>query len=213
MYQIVLTENRKKIKVLHTYTREHDALYRFERIKNKEVFFPKKVIYRDKKLVEVKYEVLLLKRKEEGDKDIVIRDEYGRLMEDYYEDKGWTILGKLDYYEEEQFSVTGANRKLNLKEIIDHVLLSHLEESKSKQVVIVNNKIVIEGLTLNMVTCKNKDESIRLYNELRVHCFENKLQNILFFGTVDKKDRKSWYKKIHERTGVGYNRLYRSSSR
>jgi hypothetical protein len=44
MYQIVLTENRKKLKVLYNYTREHDAIYRFERIKSESVVFPKKQV-------------------------------------------------------------------------------------------------------------------------------------------------------------------------
>ena len=34
MYQIVLTENRKKIKVLHTYSRDYDVNYRFEKLKS-----------------------------------------------------------------------------------------------------------------------------------------------------------------------------------
>ena len=67
MYQIVLTENRKKIKVLHTYSRESDVNYRFEKLKSQVIFFPKTKIYRDKKLVDVNYEILLLKKRTEND--------------------------------------------------------------------------------------------------------------------------------------------------
>ena len=213
MYQIVLTENRKKIKVLYTYTREHDALYRFGRIRSEEVIFPKKSVYRDKKLIDVEYEVLLLKRRVDGAEDRKVRNKYGKLVEESVDDTDWVIVDKLDYNIEEQFNITGANRKLNAKEIIDHVLKLNLKENNPKQVVIVNNKIVIEGLSLYMVTCKNIDEAIRLYNYMRTYCYERNIGNIIFFGSVDKKDRKIWYKKIHERTGVSYNRLYRKSSR
>lgn len=213
MYQIVLTENRVKIKVLHTYSREHDALYRFNKIGSSKAFMSKKTVYKDKKLVDVRYEVLLLKEYEEGDQNVSIKDKYGRSIKVETNDGDWTVLGKIDYDIEEQFNVTGANRKLNAKEILDHVLLNNVKETNPKQVVILNNKVVIEGMNIFMVTCKNIQEATRLYNKLRVHCYDNNIGHIIFFGTVPKPNKKLWYKKIHERTGTSYNRLYRSTSR
>lgn len=213
MYQIVLTENRIKIKVLHTYSREHDAVYRFTKIKTTEVFMPKETVYKDKKLVDVKYEVLLLKKFENGDQNVSIKDKYGRNVKVETDDGEWTVLDKSDYNIEEQFNVTGANRKLNGKEILDHVLLNNVTDSNPKQVVVLNNKVVIEGLNIFMVTCKNVHEATRLYNKLRVHCYDNNVGHVVFFGTVPKQNKKLWYKKIHERTGTSYNRLYRTSSR
>jgi hypothetical protein len=213
MYEIVLTENRVKIKVLHVYSREHDAMYRFNKIKTTKSFMPKKTVYKDKKLVDVKYEVLLLKKFEETDKNMVIKDDYGRVINIKTDDGDWTVMGKLDYDIDEQFNVTGANRKLNAKEILDNVLLNNLQESNMKQVVILNNKVVVEGYNLFMVTCKNVQESTRLYNILRVYCHDNSIIGVVFFGTVPKENKKVWYKKIHDRTGTSYNRLYRTSSR
>ena len=60
MYEIILTENDKKVKTLYTYTREYDALYRFTNINSKKVHFPKKQVYKDKVLTEVNYHVLQL---------------------------------------------------------------------------------------------------------------------------------------------------------
>jgi hypothetical protein len=213
MYQIVLTENNKKIKTLYTYTREHDALYRFTNISKKEIKFPKKQVYKNKVLTDVIYHVILLKKREEGDKSIIVRDKYGKLLDSFMEDSDWVVLGRSDYNVEEQFSVSGANRKLNLQEIIRYVLLSKLDEKNPKQVLMLNNKVIVEGINFNMITCKDVGESVRLYNALRVHCFENKVKNILFFGSIQKSDKSSWYKKIHDITGVSYNRLYRKSSR
>jgi hypothetical protein len=213
MYQIVLTENNKKIKTLYNYTREHDALYRFTNISKKQAKLPKKQVYKNKILTDVFYHILLLKKREEGDKSIIVRDKYGKLLESFMEDPEWVVLGRSEYNIEEQFSVTGANRKLSLDEIIRYVLLPKISDKNPKQIVMINNKIVVEGITLNMITCKDIDETIRLYNRLRTHCFDNNIQNIVFFGSIGKEYRKSWYKKIHETTGVGYNRLYRKSSR
>jgi hypothetical protein len=213
MYQIVLLENGEKIKVLYTYTRLYDANYRMGILKSKKVYMPKKFVYREKTLTEVKHSIALLKKREDGDKSIIVRDDYGKLMDGFMGDPDWVVLGYEPYEIEEQFSVTGANRKLNVLEIINHVLLPNISEKNTKQVVILNNKIVIEGMNLYMITCKTVDEAIRLYNKLRMYSFDNNVVNIIFFGSVQKANKSDWYKKIHDITGVSYNRLYRKSSR
>lgn len=213
MFQIVLYENSKKIKVLHTYTRLNDANYRLNALKNKETNLPKKFIYRDKKLTEVDYKIFLVKKREESDKSIIVRDRYGKIDNDIMSDPDWVVLEYSNYQIEEQYNVTGANRKLNSIEVINHVLLPNISEKNMKQVFMLNNKIVIDGMHLHMITCKTIDECIRLYNSIRKYCFDFKIKNVLFFGSIQKIDRKKWYKKIHNLTGVKYNRLYRSSSR
>jgi hypothetical protein len=213
MYQIILTENNKKVKVLYEYTREQDALYRFTSVSKKVVHYPKKRIYKNKKLEEVNYHVVLIKKRLEGDKGITVRDKYGKLLESYTEDPDWVVLGRNDYGIEEQFYVTGANRKLNIQEIIKYVLLPKLSEKNTKQVFMLNNKVIIEGDALNLITCKDVEETIRLYNKLRLYCFDGKLQNVLFFGSIQKVDKSFWYQKLNKITGIDYNRLYRKSSR
>ena len=213
MYEIVLYENNKRVKVLYTYQRRHDAIYRFGVLSKKHVSLEKKIIYKGKKLTEVKYDIFLMKNREEGDKSVVVRDEYGKLLEDIMNDPEKVVLDSSAYNIEEYFSVTGANRKLSANEILRNVLLNKLSEQNTKQVLILNNKIIIESLVLNMVTCKTVDEAIRLYNYLRIYCFENGVGNVIFFGSIQKQDKSLWYKKIHDFTGVGYNRLYRKISR
>ena len=213
MYQIVLTENRKKIKVLHTYSRESDVNYRFEKLKSQDIFFPKTKIYRDKKLVSVDYEILLLKKRTEKDNNRIVKHALGKFVEETVDDSEWVIIDTSPYLIEETFNISGANRKLTAKEIVDYVVLPNKQKKAPKQVLMLNNKIVIEGLELYMVTCKDIDETVRLYNKIRTYCFDNKIVDIIFFGSIPKDNRKVWYKKIHERTGIGYNRLYRSNSR
>ena len=213
MYQIVLTENRKKIKVLYTYSRESDVNYRFEKLKSQGIFFPKTKIYRDKVLVDVNYEILLLKKRGEEDVNRVIKNDLGKFVEETVDDENWIIVDVAPYLIEETFNISGANRKLTAKEIVDYVVLPNKQKKAPKQVLMLNNKIVVEGLELYLITCKDIDETIRLYNKIRTYCFDNKVGDIIFFGSIPKENRKVWYKKIHERTGIGYNRLYRSNSR
>jgi hypothetical protein len=213
MYQLVLCENNKNIKVLYTYQRKYDAFYRLNVLSKKNISLKKEIVYKDKKLTKVNYRIILLKEKEGDEKSIVIRDEYGKLLDNLVPDNKWVIVGECPFNLEEQYSVSGANRKLSAEEILKNVLLNKLSEKNIKQVLILNNKIIIDSLVLNMVTCKNVDEAIRLYNYLRVFCFDNKTQNVLFFGKIQKTDKKIWYKKINEVTGIDYNRLYRNTSR
>jgi len=213
MYQIVLCENRNKVKVLHTYSREYDVNYRFEKLKSQEGFFPKTKVYKDKKLVDVGYEILLLKKREENDQNRIIKNELGKFVEETVNDLDWVIMDAAPYLMEENFNVSGANRKLTAKEIIEYIVTSNQQKKAPKQILMLNNKIVIEGLELHVVTCKDIDETIRLYNKIRTHCFDKNIIDIIFFGSIPKENRKVWYKKIHERTGMGYNRLYRSNSR
>jgi hypothetical protein len=156
---------------------------------------------------------MLVKRREEGDISTPIRDNLGRLSEHLMGDPEWVALNIANYDIEEQYNVTGANRKLSAIEVINHVVLPNISDSNTKQIVMLNNKLVIEGNSLHMVTCKSVEECVRLYNSIRIYTFENKVGNLLFFGTIQKVDKKVWYKKIHDITGVSYNRLYRKSSR
>ncbi len=93
MYQIILTENNKKVKTLYNYSREHDALYRFTNISKKQTKFPKKQVYKNKVLTEVFYHILLIKERGEGDKSITVRDKYGKLLESFMENPEWVVLG------------------------------------------------------------------------------------------------------------------------
>ncbi len=140
-------------------------------------------------------------------------DTFIKHSEEVVDDDEWVIVQTSYYPVEETFNVSGANRKLTAKEIIDNVVITNKQKKAPKQVLMLNNKVVVEGLELFIITCKDVDEAIRLYNKIRTYCFDNKIVDIIFFGSIPKDNRKTWYKKIHERTGIGYNRLYRSSSR
>ena len=41
MFQIVLTENKRKISILHRYNRKNDANNKFRELKSQAFFFPK----------------------------------------------------------------------------------------------------------------------------------------------------------------------------
>ena len=136
MYKLVLYENNNRLKVLYNYTRVKDAKYRFDLLTSKSSSLKKEIIYKDKELVNVSYKLFLTKKREENDKSISVRDEYGKLLEDVVNDPNEVVVDVSDYEIEEQYSVTGANRKLSAYEILNSVLLNKLSERNTKQVVI-----------------------------------------------------------------------------
>jgi hypothetical protein len=213
MYKLVLYENDNKLKVLYNYSRRKDATYRLKSLTSKKVSLKKEVVYKNKELKEVSYRILLTKKREEGDKSVIVRDGYGKILEKIMNDPNEVVISVSDYEIEEQYSVTGANRKLSASEILKNVLLNKISEKNTKQVLMLNNKLIIDSLVINMVTCKNVHEVIRLYNYLRKLCWDKSIPNVVFFGEVHKQDKGLWYKRIHEQTGVSYNRLYRKISR
>ena len=213
MYKLVLYENNDKLKVLYNYSRRKDATYRLKSLTNKKVSLKKEVVYKNKELKDVSYRILLTKKREEGDKSVVVRDGYGKILEKIMNDPNEVVISVSDYEIEEQYSVTGANRKLSASEILNSVLLNKISEKNTKQVLMLNNKLIIDSLVINMVTCKDVSEVIRLYNYLRKMCWDKSIPNVVFFGEVHKQDKGLWYKRIHEQTGVSYNRLYRKISR
>lgn len=213
MYKIILTENRVKTKELFNYIRERDVIYRVNKIRENDVFISKNNVYKGKKLTNIKYEVLIIKERVEGEDLTKVRSKLGLNHDININDPDWVVLGKLDYHIEELYTVSGANRKLSGMEILNHIILNNLTENNIKQVLMLNNKVVIEGLSINVVTCKDKKEASRLYNKLRLHVYDNNISGVIFFGSITKSNKSEWYKRIHKITGIGYNRLYRSSSR
>jgi hypothetical protein len=213
MFKIVLTENNRKISVLHIFKRERDANNKFQKLKSQAVLFPKTKSYKGKKLEDIRYEIVLLKKKEEIDENKFIKNELGKFVEMVTDDPEWVVVDFAVYNMEETFSVVNVNRKLTAKEIIDNLVIVRKEKKNPKQVLILKNKIIIESLELFLVICKNSEQALKLYNKIRLYCYDNKISDILFFGIVDKISSRVWYKTLHKRLKINYNRLYRSSSR
>jgi hypothetical protein len=215
MFQLILVENKKKIKTLYKSDSFDEIDRKFKKVKSEPIVFPKNFIYKsDKKiLVPTIYEVLLLKSKNSDVDDKKVKKRMVLVGDIVGDDPEWDIVDKSVVFFEEIFAVTGANRKLTAMEIIENVMLSTQKVVETKQIFMIHNKIVIEGLSLHMVMCKNEYDAKRLYGFMRNYCHDNKIKYIGFFGVMSRPSRKFWYKKLHKITGIGYNRLYRKTSR
>jgi hypothetical protein len=213
-YRIIITKDGKKKKVVHKSDNLKTIQRKYNKIRdNNKVLTPKKTnAY--KKVKPVKYEILLLKEYEKGDVGFFDRDEMGRTTELKDVSKKWTILHKDEYFYEESFTVFGQDKRIDTKKIIRLFILKKHKSIVVKQVNYIKNKLLIhQDGDFDIVLCKCPDDAKRLYNILREFCEVNNINNIIFTGSVGKRNSVNTYNMIEEKTGWSRNKVYRTTTR
>lgn len=179
------------------------------------VFFEKRFV-NSNGIIPVEYKIYVVKDWEEADKPRLIRDKSGKLI---YEKKlgDWTILHDSSYQIEETFWVYGYNNihdRKTIKDIMGLLVIGIKDKSYLKQVVVVNNKLLIYSEEqFDMIICKNKKDAQRLHHTLYKAANANKITNLLFMGTASKKMMGEYYDIIHEKTGWDYTKIWRTTTR
>jgi hypothetical protein len=213
-YKIIITKDGKKKKVLYEGSNEKIAKQKYFTTKdNNKVLLPKKNnAY--KKIKPVLYELLFLKEKMENDTSYFDRDELGRTIPIYIKSDKWTLVHKSEYFIEEKFSVFGYKERMDIKKILKMFVLNKTKEDKIKQINYINNKLLIhQNYDFDIIVCKNVYDTKRLYKTLIDFCDTNNVKNILFTGSINRKNRTKTYKRIVEKTGWTFNKTYRTSTR
>ena len=214
-YRIIIVKDNKKKKVLHNGKQLHNAKSKFFSLVDKNiVLFPKEHISY-KKTKPVKYEILLLKEKEEDDPQFTDRDELGRTLPITTKGDSWTIVEKRFYEFEEKFSVFGYPERMEMKFILKKIFLPSIKtKGMVKQVNYIFNKVMIwHDNEFDIVTCKCTKDAKRFHNILRDFCVDQKINNVMFSGHVPKRNRTKMFKTIVEKTGWKIEKPYRTSTR
>ena len=168
------------------------------------VIFPKKFV-NNKKIEEVKYNIFLVKDKEnENPNNILFED--------------WDIVEESTYNIEEDFYIFGnKNIRFNrpqIKTIIKALLKNIDEPHMIKQVIVVWNKLIIYNESyFYMVICKNLEDAQRLHHTLHKLINEKEITNIIFSGTASPATVQYMYDMIHEETGWPMKKIRRYNSR
>jgi hypothetical protein len=219
MYRIILTKNKKHKKILHKCKEGESALEEFKNlIAENVVLFPKRFVNYGK-ITNVQYELLLLKKRKDGDKNRMVRNELGQLVEEIPSSAKWVILDKHPYQVEETFWVWGHDSKadrFDAKRIVQEILLKGIRKKYMvKQVVIVHNKLIISSDLddFSLIICKCQDDAIRLHNALKQAVINSRIKNILFFGLAKPKQISDMYEIIMEHTGWDRMQVRRLSTR
>lgn len=197
--------------------KEHTSYANFNKIKSENnVLFEKKFInYYG--IIPVEYKIYVVKDYEESDKPRLVRDKYGKLNYEKPIFGKWTILHDSSYKIEETFWVYGYNKRKDrktVKDILGLLVKGMANPKKTKQVVVVNNKLIIHVEDqFDMVICKCKKDAQRLHHTLANAAKANKIKNLYFMGTANKKMCGDYYEIIHKHTNWDYTKIWRTSTR
>lgn len=217
LYRVILTRNGVYKKTLHKCKTKDTSFINFNRIKDdNNVLFEKKYInYYG--IIPVEYKIYVVKDFDESDEPRLVRDRMGKLINEKPIFGIWTVLHDSEYKVEETFWVYGydkRNDRKTIKDIVGLLMVGMNNPTKTKQVVVVNNKLLIHVEDqFEMVICKCKKDAQRLHHALADAANLNRINNLFFMGTANKKMCGDYYVIIHEHTGWDYTKIWRTSTR
>lgn len=224
IYQIILTNNNKQIDYIGSYQTMDSAMQSFYNIytsNNNNIIFPIKYINIGRKIQESNYELVLIKYKDDNDDDItLLRNNFGAYTEYITNNDKWVICDKAPFFKEETFWVYGFHPLVQRKDF-SFIFNTYIKPYASHKdsfisLSVFKNKLLIEmSNQLNMVICKNKSDSIRLYNMIETYCDEQKLKYISFIGDANstKYMRTQTIDKIQKLTNWNSLKINRSTTR
>lgn len=200
LYKIFLTRNGVRKSMVGQYKTVEDAYEQFkkEKIKSDSVIFPRTTTIHDTigKSVD---ECILVAKTDSG--PTMIRNEYGKLVEQRTDLDGWEVIDKFRLNVEETFWVWGYdNRDSGRKTfswIYDNLLIREgFGLYEYRRVFTFRNKLLVryDNLSLEFVLCKSDADAIRLYNELERVAKKNGIKQLMFLG--DKSERTNETKKL-----------------
>ena len=222
IYTIILTNHGKQKKTIYSDTTETKIYKKFNELlkENKNVVFPMKYNNEYHVMVESEHELVIIKCKQEGDKDVnKVRNEYGKFVNYETSDEDWIVIDRAPYDIEETFWVYGYHPKLQRKDfkwIFENFIAKDGKDKYNiKTILLLKNKLLIESNNkLEMVICKNKSDGIRLYNQLEKYSKADKLKYNIFMGDLEHSKYKSdWFLKIQKLTNWNLTKIKRSSTR
>lgn len=217
-YRIILTKNKKKIKILHKYKTNKNALNKFNEIINNNIVYFPKLYTNTKKIAKVQYELLLIREKMGTDEYLVDRDEMGKLKEIKCKNDKWLIINRVPYYFEETFWVFGycpKHERFSIRDILKKILLKDIaKKNYTMQIILVRNKLIFQDFNdIQIVICKCPEDAGRLHDALYKSARTTRMDKLLFMGRAKGTVKTALYKRIQEKTGWGIKKLYRPTTR
>ena len=225
-YHIITTNNGVQIKDIYSAVNIDMALAKLRAFQiqfNKNIQFPVKYTSNknEKTFTECDYRLMLIKKKIDNDTyKGKIRNEYGKFIDCVTSSDEWVFIEELPYQVEETFWVYGYNPKTDRKtyQFIVDEFINYNKKDKYffKEIVIYRNKLLIDSISgLEIIICKNHQDSVRLYNSLQEYSKNKKYKNILFACDIHKNSYsyEKWYNKIHELTHWNRRKINKNTTR
>lgn len=220
-YKIVGVLNGKQNEYFGQYSSLEDAYASFQELekRNSEIIFRRKVINAGT-LKDSRDEYLLLQKNRNGDLgNTMLRNKFGKLVEQISSNPKWIIYDKCERYVEETFWIYGHCPKTDRKTfkwVYDNMIIGGLvKDYDIERILFYKNKLIIkyDDGKLGIVICKNCSECLRFYNLLQEWCKKNR--QIFFLGSFDKISdrRRELEEELMEYTGWTKIKIQRDSTR
>lgn len=204
-YIIVLFKNRKKRRILNEFIKEKNALDFFEREMRKS----DKIVFR--KEFECgrpcNYELGLLKRKDEKDGPIYIKDEMGRNLKLQVDDSDMQLIRIKKYNKEELLFDLQTNKRIRFYDFLNE----YLDRDSVNLVSGLNHKIVVQNdANISLFSLKTQKECERFLSTLTDFSIKNNLLNLVV-KDINTLHRKYLYSLLEEK-GFDKRILYKQST-
>lgn len=220
-YKIVSVSNGRQTGYHGQFYSLEQAYLAFNALKsdNDKIIFRRKIINAGC-LKNSRDEYLLLKKNRDGKEvSVKLRNEFGKLIEQYTNTNKWVVYDKCDKYVEETFWVYGKCPKTDRKTfqwIYDNLIVAHTSNQyEIVMILIYKNKVIMkyDDKTFGIVFCKNISDAIRLYDMLKDWCKKNR--KVFFIGSYDKisDKRRALEDELIEYTGWTKIKIQRDSTR
>ena len=220
-FKIVSTLNGKQNEYLGKFSTLEDAYDYFHKLEkqNSEIVFRRKLINAGC-IKDSRDEYLLLQKNRNGELgNTMLRNQYGKLVEQISSNPKWVIYDKCDRYVEETFWVYGHCPKTDRKTfkwIYDNMVIDKLiNDYDIERILLYKNKLIIkyDDGEMGIVICKNCSDSLRFYELLQIWC--KRKRQIFFLGSFDKISdrRRDLEDEIMKYTGWDKVKIQRDSTR
>ena len=187
-YKIISCRNGVQNKFIGRYRDIKEAYDVFNALKTQDnnVIFPSNITGIHQ--IENSIDEYILIEKNEDKTSTLLRNEYGKFVEQTTNKNGWIIIDKFRYKREEEFWVYGYNNKNDRKTflwIYNNLIISDLYDNLDfKRIFLYKNKIVIknDANEIELVLCKDESDAVRFYNKTEEWIKRDKIKQVLFMG-------------------------------
>lgn len=209
MYQIILYNNGKRVKVIKNYNLYSNAIKKYRALLSaNNVYFPKTTLWDGR---ETDYELVLTAPPKNKGKEHY-RNELGALVK--IVTKGNFSVKQVNKYSiEEVFRDKLNNVKITFRDLIKHLLR---KGDTTCVIYVIHNKLFIEYFEnddVDLYILKNCDDSYRLSETLREFALANNLTNFIYFQDPTLENKIRIYDLLEERFGISREYMQRVGTR
>ena len=187
-YKIISCRNGIQNKFIGRYRdiKEAYAVFNALKLQDNNVIFPSNITGIHQ--IENSIDEYILIEKNEDKTSTLLRNEYGKFVEQTTNKNGWIIIDKFRYKREEEFWVYGYNSRNDRKTflwIYNNLVTSDLYDNLDfKRIFLYKNKIVIknDANEIELVLCKDESDAVRFYNKTEEWIKRDKIKQVLFMG-------------------------------